>query len=411
MVAVGTGDIILFGGGDTKNGPKYNDTWSWDGSNWTDVTPTTANPPTRTAHTMAYDPTRDRVVLFSGWDGNNYIPDTWEWDGSHWIDVTPAVAPGKRDWADMVYDPNTGKILLFGGHDYQISGYKYNDTWTWDGTDWVQLFPATVPAPRGGHSMVYDQNRGTVLMIGNYSSTATIEMWEWDGSDWNQLFPTNLPSGRGWGTMAWDDARSRVVYYGGKDNVTKLLLNEVWEWEGSDWTLTSASGPAYGWTTAEYDVFRQKLLVQGGAIAPDRTAVDDKTWAYGGESLYADATTLSESTGGIVNFTLNSGSTHAGRTYFMLGSVTGTSPGFPLPGGLVLPLNWDIFTGMVFKLANTPAFEDFYGTLDGSGQATAQLDSFGPLPPGGLGVKLYFAYLQYSPFDFVSNPVAIEIVP
>jgi hypothetical protein len=39
----------------------------------------------------------------------------------------------------------------------------------------------------------------------------------------------------------------------------------------------------------------------------------------------------------------------------------------------------------------------------------------GPLPPGMLGLTLYFAYTLYSPpwnhCDFVSNPVSITIVP
>ncbi len=129
------------------------------------------------------------------------------------------------------------------------------------------------------------------------------------------------------------------------------------------------------------------------------------------EILAADVDTLSESTGGEVNFTLAAGTEYAGRNYFLLGSATGTTPGFPLPGGQTLPLNWDVFTGLVFKMANTPVLVDFYGVLDPSGQAAAKMDTFGPLPPGSAGITLYFAYTLYGPFGLVSNPVAVEIVP
>ncbi len=126
--------------------------------------------------------------------------------------------------------------------------------------------------------------------------------------------------------------------------------------------------------------------------------------------LATDTDALSE-TGGTVEFDVSPGVEYANRKYFLLGSVTGTEPGFPLPGGNTLPLNWDLFTGMTFKYANTPIFVDFYGTLNASGQASATFDSLGPLPPGFVGTKIYFAYLLYSPFDFVSNPVEIEVVP
>jgi hypothetical protein len=42
----------------------------------------------------------------------------------------------------MAYDAARGQVVLFGGYDG--SGYL-NDTWVWDGTNWVQKFPATVP--------------------------------------------------------------------------------------------------------------------------------------------------------------------------------------------------------------------------------------------------------------------------
>jgi hypothetical protein len=126
--------------------------------------------------------------------------------------------------------------------------------------------------------------------------------------------------------------------------------------------------------------------------------------------LACDTTTIPESTGGVANFTLEAGAANAHRNYLLLGSITGAYPGTVLPGGITLPLNWDLFTNTVAALLNSPVFSNFLGTLDGTGGASAQL-SLGPLPLGFTGTVMRFAYLLNAPFDFVSNPAAIEIVP
>ena len=48
-------------------------------------------------------------------------------------------------------------------------------------------------------------------------------------------------------------------------------------------------------------------------------------------------------------------------------------PGFNLPGGTVLPLNWDVFTDLIMVLLNTPPCQGFLGTLDGNGQFSMPL--------------------------------------
>lgn len=128
-------------------------------------------------------------------------------------------------------------------------------------------------------------------------------------------------------------------------------------------------------------------------------------------SLIEDVDVISANVGGTVNFTIDAGAANAQRKYLLLGSATGTQPGFPLPGGAAtLCIEWDVFTDIVLALLNTPVFNDFLGQLDASGQASAQINT-GPLDPGFAGTKLYFSYCLSAPFDFVSNPREIEITP
>lgn len=129
-------------------------------------------------------------------------------------------------------------------------------------------------------------------------------------------------------------------------------------------------------------------------------------------SLTADTKTISES-GGVVSFDMHGGSAYANQEYFLLGSVSGTKPGIPLPGGAILPLNWDALTQAIINLVNTPMFPGFYGTTTGTGYTNARLNTMGGLPPGMVGIKLYFACgMNDGTGKYgVSNSVHVEIVP
>jgi len=128
-------------------------------------------------------------------------------------------------------------------------------------------------------------------------------------------------------------------------------------------------------------------------------------------TLSSDTYTIPLRTGGSCFLTLTAGSMNACRNYCILGSLSGTSPGIPLPGGQAsLPLGWDALTLIVFLSLNTPAFTDFWGVLDEDGYCQALLNAFAPLPSGLVGVEMHFAYTLYPPFDFTSNPVGITFV-
>ena len=128
-------------------------------------------------------------------------------------------------------------------------------------------------------------------------------------------------------------------------------------------------------------------------------------------SLECDTPTLPASTGGSAPFALKAGTVNAGRTYILLGGLSGTEPGTPLPGGAVLPLNWDGFTNLVLQCINSTFFANFMNTLDASGKGAGWFNTNGPLDPAFLGVKMCFAFALNNPWNFTSNAVRIEIVP
>jgi hypothetical protein len=78
-----TDTIVMFGG------LGRNDTWTWDGRQWTQRHPA-HSPSVRTSTGpmpgMAYDAARGEVVVFGGIDffTNVSLNDTWTWDGRDW---------------------------------------------------------------------------------------------------------------------------------------------------------------------------------------------------------------------------------------------------------------------------------------------------------------------------------------
>src|ERR1051325_7275843 len=146
--------ILMFGG--QRGGPQFtflNDTWSWDGSGWTQLHPGTT-PPARVNGMMAYDAATQLMILFGGQNTAGILADTWSWDGTTWTKRSPSVAPSARVHSAIASDPLTGHILLFGGFD--SVGQDLADTWTWDGTTWVKLTPSSTPSPRDSGAMAYD---------------------------------------------------------------------------------------------------------------------------------------------------------------------------------------------------------------------------------------------------------------
>ncbi|MHC4852240.1 MAG: Kelch repeat-containing protein [Planctomycetota bacterium] len=396
---------VLFGG---WSGTTYlDDTWEWDGKIWTKAQPTTSPPPKRNDHATAYDSLRQRTVVFGGW-AKGYLADTWEFDGKIWAKMTPAASPSGRLQSAMAYDAARQRTVLFGG---LSAGARIADTWEWDGKDWRQIKPATSPQARARHAMVYDSSRRRTLLFGGSNGTHDLaDTWEWDGKDWKQLKPAVSPPLRNGHSMAYDPGRQRTILFGGSSVLNRVA--DTWEWDGASWTQIKISAPP---TPRErhamvHDSNRRRTVLFGGS---DGTNFLGDTWEYSGPklSLTADKSSVSI-TGGEQKFTLDAGTQHGGRNYWVFGSVTGTSPGINL-GGMHFPLNPDFYTDITIAMPNTTILVDTQGKLDPTGKAQAALKVPTVTDTNAIGVVLNHAYLVYdvqSNFHMVSNPVSLMLV-
>jgi hypothetical protein len=158
------------------SGPSPNQTWTWDGGNWSEVH-TAAQPSGNSGFAaMAFDPAAKSVVFFQHTEMGE--PSTWLFSGTNWLPVTTSGSSSKT--FVVAADEARSDVVLYG---------ENGDTWTWDGSHWKPANPTHSPGPRQGMSLAYDAvNRMVVLFGGHSGSGSSVQphndIWNWDGSDW-----------------------------------------------------------------------------------------------------------------------------------------------------------------------------------------------------------------------------------
>ncbi len=179
-----TGQLVMFGGYDGTN--FMNDTWTFDGAAWTLQSPATS-PSVRGRHGMAFDSYRGRAVLFGGTSTNpRPMGDTWEWSSASgtWTQVSTATVPYTNTTAagcvspGMTYDPVRRRTVMVGGYDNVntnqggggTTGDNYEDnTWEYDGNDWVDRGTDPVLRGRGGPAVAYVLALGATVCYGGFN--------------------------------------------------------------------------------------------------------------------------------------------------------------------------------------------------------------------------------------------------
>jgi hypothetical protein len=230
-----------FGGLSSSGG--LSDTWTWDGTTWTEQTPKTS-PPERYAAAMAGDLAAGNMVLFGGLEDRTMLADTWTWNGVTWTQQFPSSKPSARNDASITYDAATSNDVLFGG--YNGGASALSDTWTWNGTTWTQQDPTQSPSGRYGASLTYDPATTYAVLFGGYNGgTSDLgDMWVWTGTMWAEQFPATSPPARRFAAMDYDEADQSLLLFGGDPGgESPSSLDDSWIW-GSEGSFSSS--PAQG---------------------------------------------------------------------------------------------------------------------------------------------------------------------
>jgi len=111
-----------------------NEMWEWTGKSWRQLsyeTPTTSLNSLQALAAFG----DDGIVLFDGDDISHGNGKTWTFSQHQWTSEW-LTGPSPRVGHTMVYDKSKNKTLLFGGTDRKKS---FNDMWEWNGKAWRKI--------------------------------------------------------------------------------------------------------------------------------------------------------------------------------------------------------------------------------------------------------------------------------
>ncbi|MFT7534406.1 MAG: hypothetical protein ACI85K_000353 [Hyphomicrobiaceae bacterium] len=234
-LAIAFGGLVATSTGLTES----DETWLWDGLQWTLIGPFPTQPSARAGSAMSYDSLRQRIVLFGGTQGGTWLNDTWEWDGAQWLAISTAASPSSRREMGMAFDGS--RTILFGGQD-AITALD-DQTWSFDGLNWVQLNPSNRPSKRSRFGMAGRANE--ILLFGGQSQSGfSGETWRWNGSDWNQLSAGLVPGAYADAGLTYDTANARYLLH--KPGGGLISQPATYARIGGAWTNLAAPGaPSY----------------------------------------------------------------------------------------------------------------------------------------------------------------------
>jgi len=234
------GVIVMYGGSDVPDwaaeatvSPDIaisGDTWTWDGSDWTEQHP--AHHPVLFGPSATYDYARHQIVLIGVTPANTM--QTWTYDGVDWThralaDRTPTPW---RIYERLSFGPASSTVATFGG--YNPSNADISAVWKWDGRTWTKTLANAPPAISGLASFAPEFAQKSILIC---SDTQPATTWLLNLSGFRQVHPVHQP-----GTcagMSPDRSRDRVLVYGWTEFKGDSWQFEVWFWSGSDWTATT----------------------------------------------------------------------------------------------------------------------------------------------------------------------------
>lgn len=238
-------------------------------------------------------------------------------------------------------------------------------------------------------------------------------------SEDQKLLPSDGDTGDWFGSsVAIKGSRLLIGAHKDEGSIIDIGASYVFENKCGSWEQESKIAASDGQAG---DVFGgPAVLLEEGAVLAAR-GVDNFTGAaytFGFDTPSSPTLTgcpesISVATGGTQAFALNAGTSHASKTYLLLGSASGTSPGIEI-NGEHLPLQvFDSYFLFTVNSLNQGPFQNTLGILSSTGTATASLTV--PIGyPSLAGLTLHHAYVVFNPNQTValaSNATPLQLVP
>jgi PKD repeat protein len=249
--------VLLFGGEAENGGPLIwlNDTWTFSGGVWTNITNPAHAPSGRLGFGLADDPADHEVVLFGGSSKTtSYLNDTWTYSAGVWTNISPIHSPPRMFWGAMAYNNQTSSVLLFGGNTGGAPSQEYtNQTWEFHAGTWTNVTTTIAPPGRDGATMVYDAADSSMLLFGGLGPVDYYnDTWQYSSGTWSQVTTSGAPSARSGPGMAYDPDLSKVVVFGGSSGTDTTYTYVGGTWASYNLVPTPPQTTTWGQMTYDY---------------------------------------------------------------------------------------------------------------------------------------------------------------
>lgn len=278
--------------------PGNNQTWTYNGLRWTNLTRTLMSAPSpRILEGMDYDPAFGGVVLFGGSETSNSselsLNDTWLFNSTGWTNITSTVGypdqpgGGAVGWTGgaLAFDPSRNALVVVDGcSDFTCSaGSVWNHTWLLNATNATHWSVAAGPGGRStylyGSSAAYDALDGDLVLFGGYdvgeAATSNLTFLLPPSSTWVNVTADDAgcvgsacytPPAREESVMTWDGQLQAILLTAGYDSGTNSQLNDSWLFSNGTWLPANVTGLS---APAGYDPVVQPAMPETSApIAP-----------------------------------------------------------------------------------------------------------------------------------------------
>ena len=213
--------MILFAGGQFGGNvyaTLFNDVWVLTNANglggtptWLQLAPVGGPPPPRAGQEAVYDEANNRMIIYGGGDnGIEDVPtDVWVLTNANglggtptWLEFSPPNGAPVEEHYSTGYDPNTNRMIFFGG-----CCYWTNASWVLANANGVGVEPMWMPQSPGGTPPAIRQtaaygynpaNNSLVIFGGSAAGTAYNDTWLLSNADgatgvpaWSNLIPNN----------------------------------------------------------------------------------------------------------------------------------------------------------------------------------------------------------------------------
>jgi cysteine-rich repeat protein len=192
--------------------------WEWDGSSWYEPS-VSAAPPARYFGSMVQAGPDGGVLLLGGYpsvSSGTAVPGSWIFDGVAWRELTTPTELPAEGVPMLAYDEAQQRVLLL---------TRDSATWEFKNGSWSRLQLAASPPPRAEGALVFRPERGRVLLYGGRGYN---DAWELDGDTWRELaLIGEHPSPRVFASATYHERVRSIVLYGG-GTLGGGLLEDTW---------------------------------------------------------------------------------------------------------------------------------------------------------------------------------------